>query len=102
MAGPSRVIVAGTSVARTTVASTAIASSMPTPINFMNVSPDSEKAPITTMSSSAAEVMMPPVRSSPYATASRSGRPARCASAIRDSRAVRATGEMAARVGRQA
>ena len=35
----------------------------------MNVMPDSENAPITTSSSSAALVMMPPVRCSPVATA---------------------------------
>ena len=36
-------------------------------MSLMNVIPDSENAPITTISSSAALVMMPPVRCSPVA-----------------------------------
>ena len=60
---------AGTSRIRTTVASTTIAISIATPIILMNVTPDSENAPITTSSRSAALVMIPPVRCSPVATA---------------------------------
>ena len=42
---------------------------MPTPIILMNTMPDVAKAPITTTSSSAALVMIRPVRCSPVATA---------------------------------
>ena len=42
---------------------------MPTPIIFMNSTSLKEKAPITTISSSAAEVMIPPVFWTPVATA---------------------------------
>ncbi len=43
---------------------------MPTPIILMNTMPEVENAPITTTSSSAALVMILPVRCSPVATAS--------------------------------
>jgi hypothetical protein len=62
-------MLAGTSSARTTVASTTIAIAIATPISLMNVMPDSENAPMTTTSSSAAVVIMAPVRCSPAATA---------------------------------
>ena len=69
LARPSSRMVAGTSSIRTTVASTTIAMIIATPIILMNVMPDSENAPITTSISSAALVMMPPVRCRPVATA---------------------------------
>jgi len=82
--------VAGTRTRRTTVASMTTAMSIATPIILMNVMPDSENAPITTTSSSAALVMIRPVRCSPVATATlfRSGPspPASHCSRMRDSR----------------
>ncbi len=66
---PSSRIVAGTSKARTSVASTSTATARPTPIIAMNTMPEVAKAPTTTTKSSAALVMMPPVRCSPRATA---------------------------------
>jgi hypothetical protein len=62
-------MVAGTSSTRTTVASSRIAMIMPTPIILMKLTPEVENAPITTASSSAALVMIAPVRCSPAATA---------------------------------
>ncbi len=60
---------AGTRSARTIVASTAIAMTIPTPVILMNVIPEVENAPMTTISSSAALVITPPVRCRPSATA---------------------------------
>ena len=51
------------------VASTSRATSMPIPIIFMNTIPLVEKPPMTTASSSAAEVMIRPVFCTPTATA---------------------------------
>src|SRR5215469_1807649 len=70
LARPSKRIVAGTSMTRTIDASTTRATIMPTPSNLMKVIPDAENAPITMTRSSAALVIMLPVRCSPLATAS--------------------------------
>ena len=60
--------------------------SMPTPIILMNVMPEVENAPITTTSSSAALVMIAPVRCSPAATAAVLSPVRSYCSRIRDSR----------------
>ena len=67
---PSSRIVAGTSSARTIVASMTTATASPTPIIWMKLMPLVAKAPTTTTKSSAALVMMRPVRCSPRETAS--------------------------------
>jgi len=62
------------------------ATSMPTPIIFMNSTPLNEKAPITTPSSSAAEVMIRPVFCTPVETAASLSPVASHCSRTRDSR----------------
>ena len=79
-------MVAGTSTDRTIVASMRMPKNIATPISLMNVTDDVEKAPMTTMRRSAADVMMRPVRCSPVATASRLSPVLSYCSLIRDSR----------------
>jgi hypothetical protein len=62
-------MVAGTSSARTSVASTTMATIMPTPMVFTIETPPVAKPATTTMSSSAAAVMIRPVCCRPVATA---------------------------------
>ena len=61
---------AGTISARTMVASTMSATTMPTPSIFISTMSPVANAPITTPSSSAAEVMIRPVDWTPLATES--------------------------------
>ncbi len=72
---PRRPISAGTSSARTNVASIATASAAPKPSSLMKKMSEVTNAPIATQNSSAAAVTRRPVRSRPWATASRAGQP---------------------------
>jgi hypothetical protein len=79
-------MVAGTSSTRTTDASTSRAMTIPTPSNLMKMMPEAENAATTMISSSAADVMIPPVRCRPSATAIALSPEMSYRSRIRDSR----------------
>src|SRR6266545_2801344 len=83
LARPARRMNAGTSSARMRVASTTIASALPIPKSWMKLTSEVAKARNTTASRAAAAVTMPPVRSSPRATAATVSPVRSCSSLIR-------------------